>query len=77
MEEQIALRGGAFVFGIQYRLVAPKANNGVLATIFQFFCEDQAIMLSTKVGNNGFVISGCIEARSRLIARGSQLCCTR
>jgi hypothetical protein len=55
MEEQIAFRGGAFVFRIQYRLVAPKANNGVLAIISQFFCGDQAIMLSTKVGNNGFV----------------------
>jgi hypothetical protein len=66
MEEQVALGGGgAFVSGStqEYWLIAPEANNVVLAFIFQFFSEDhQGIMLTAEVKNKRFVVGGCIEA---------------
>jgi hypothetical protein len=45
MEGKIALGGGgAFVSGTKYWLLAPQANNVLLAFIFHFFCEHHATM---------------------------------
>jgi hypothetical protein len=46
MEEQIALRGGAFISRTKCWLLTTKADNVniLLATIFHFLCEDEATM---------------------------------
>ena len=52
-DEAAAFRLGAFVGGTQYRLVAPPANNLLVAIIFQAFSEFQDMFLQVRV--NGAV----------------------